>query len=109
MGTKALKIAQHTLTEKTRCKDKLLGAPVDLGAIEGIFIDQIQQMKTDIMDAFNTVIDDFKRVERYTNQRLLDLETFMKETMQMNKFLKPFLSAEQTFASIRKLPLVGAK
>jgi len=66
-------------------------------------------MKTDIMDAFNTVIDNFKRVELGTNSRIYEAETFVREQKMMNKFLKPFLSAEQTFSCIRKLPLCGSK
>jgi hypothetical protein len=109
VGTKALKMAQVRLTEKARSKDDLLSAPVEVGTLEGMVTDQIQQMKDDIMDTFNIVIDDFKRVEKITNDRIVEIENFMKDQSQHNRFLRPFFSAEQTFSSIRKIPLAGSK
>jgi len=36
-------------------------------------------MKNDIMDTFNIVIDDFKRIEKITDDRIIEIENFVKD------------------------------
>lgn len=109
VGTKSLKLAQMSLTEKARSKEDELSKAVEMGTLEGQVTDQIQTMKDDIMETFNMIVDDFKRVEKITDERIYAIENFIKDQHQHNKFLKPFFSAEQTFHSVRKIPIAGSK
>lgn len=82
------------LTEKARSKEDKLSAPVECGTLEGLLTDKVTQTKDDILEVFNRVIDDFKRVEQITNDRVKEIENFIKDQTQHNRFLRPFFSAE---------------
>ena len=46
------------------------------------------------METFNLVIEDFKRVERITDERIVEIEAFVEDQKLHNHFMRPFYSAE---------------
>ena len=54
------------------------------------------------------ITDNFAENELLLDTRIMAAEKFIENQHTTNKYLKPFVVAEQTFSKVRKLQLVGS-
>ena len=112
VGPKAFQMAKDTLNFKLTEK-KVISDPAKLivknpGTLEQIYQQALESAEKRLLATLQRFKEANEEVKMDQGLRIQEAEQFIESQKLTNKFMKPFVSAEQAFASVRKLPICGS-
>ena len=113
VGPKAFQMAKDTLNFKLTEK-KVISDPMKLmvknqGTLEQLYQQAIENAEKRLLATLQRFRQESEDVKVAQGSRIKEAEHFIENQKLTNKFMKPFVSAEQSFTRVRKLPICGSQ
>ena len=110
-GPRAFQVAKDSLNRRMTNRDKLETSKLQLtkeGSQERIFANELELAEKRVFNQLKQLKESTEIVKVNQGDRIRQAESFIAQQKLTNNLLKPFVSAEQRFCSVRKLQVCGS-